>query len=105
MNKKLFDYDNIQIIIYDDEIKCLSFKWINYIVYNWFYNEFVINKSLFYNDSKTLFDKVKKFFKYYLWKTIKNKKDFITFINECKSFNWIYLKCYDWYNSNWFLLF
>lgn len=98
-------YDWMDLVKYNQKIICLCFKWINFLVYNWFYDEFVINRELYFNTSKALFEKVKKFFHYYLWKTIKNRKDFINFVNECTQRNGKFIKKYDCYTSNWLLLF
>lgn len=96
---RLFQYDNMDIEIIDNNLFCLCFKDNYFIVFDKENKVFYINKHLYNNskyfNSKALFEKVKRFFKYYLWKTIKNKIDFMLFINECKNFNNIDIKTMD----------
>lgn len=84
-------YDDMKIKIIDNRLYCLEFKNVVYLVLDKEKNNYFINRKL-YNDkdcfnSKALFNKVKKFFRYYLEKTLINKQDFINFINQCNNYN------------------
>jgi len=96
---RLFQYYNMNIEIIDNNLFCLCFKDNYFIVFDKENKVFYINKHLYNNskyfNSKTLFEKVKRFLKTYLWKTIKSKIDFMIFINECKNFNNIDIKAID----------
>jgi len=96
---RLFQYYNMNIEIIDNNLFCLCFKDNYFIVFDKENKVFYINKHLYNNskyfNSKTLFEKVKRFLKTYLWKTIKSKIDFMIFINEYKNFNNIDIKAID----------
>lgn len=96
---RLFQYYNMDIEIIDNNLFCLCFKDNYFIVFDTKNKVFYINRHFYNNskyfNSKTLFEKVKHFFKTYLWKTIKNKIEFIIFINECRNFNNIDIRIMD----------
>jgi len=102
-------YDKMNIIEYDWFLKCLYFKNTCYLIFNKKENHFIINRDIYTIEknfnNKTLWDRIKKFFRYYLWKSIINKNDFMNFINQCYNYNWIKINYYDKYYYDWIVIF
>lgn len=109
MKKTIQDYDWLKIIHYDWILHCLYFKDKCFLVYNSKEKELCINRTYYlcinYWSSKTLFSKINKFFRLYIWKTLINKNDFMNFINQCKTWNDNKIRAVDWYYFYWINLF
>lgn len=105
-----FNYDNMNLIIYDWFLKTLYFKDQAILIHNTKDNIFIINKKLFHDNdlykSRSLWIKVKKFFRYYLWYRLDNKNQFMNFINNCFKYNDTKIRLYNHYiHYNWLNIF